>query len=370
MRAEQSRGAERSAAARQKIRLELSADAERYARRDAPLEVRRLAAGGALPLPPVELMTVLFVLAHDEDASVKERAISSLHGLPDTVRKAALAGAAHPSVLSYCAHLFKEVPELLELIALNQHADDATIAFLAGLPYKRIVEIVSNNQERMLRWPDIVEALGSNPLTGRAVIDRILSFLGLERREGEMLDEQELPPLEAVNDEEANAVLRSVLGGDTSAFARELIDDDAELSEDEASSIWAMVQNMSVFDKIKLARLGNKEARNLLVRDPNKLVASAAVRSPKVTDLEVVGFAKARNVSEEVLRIISSSREWTRNYQVKLALSSNPKTPQPAAIKFLNYLQDRDLRGLMKSKEIPSVISNQARRILQKKGKL
>lgn len=356
--------------ARQRVRLELSPEAERYVRNDAPIDVRLMAAGGGLPLAPVELATVLFVLAHDTETEVKDRARGSLEGLPDNVCEAALSSPAHPSMLSYCAHLYRGSASRLERIALNPTADDATIAFLATLPFKRIVEIVSNNQERMLRCPEIVDSLGNNPLTGRAVIDRILNFLGLERPEGEVLDEQELPPLDPVDDEEASAVLRAVLGSDVSSFARELIDDDAELDENQASSVWAMVQNMSVFDKIKLARLGNKEARGLLVRDPNKLVASAAVRSPKVTDLEVVSFAKSRNVTDDVLRIISSSREWTRSYQVKLALAGNPKTPQPAAVKFLHYLQDKDLKNLMKSKEVSSVIATQSRRILQKKGKI
>ena len=85
---------------------------------------------------------------------------------------------------------------------------------------------------------------------------------------------------------------------------------------------------MTVFQKIKLARMGNKEARGLLVRDRNKIVATAAVRSPKITENEVAGFAKARNVSDEVMRIIARNREWTRNYKVKLALATNPKCPQ------------------------------------------
>ncbi|MDJ0867945.1 MAG: hypothetical protein QNK03_17705 [Myxococcota bacterium] len=357
---------------RQKIRLALSAEAERYARRDAPVEVRRMAAGGALPLPPVEIATVLFVLVHDPNEEVKERARASLEALPDRVAEAALSGPAHPAVLSFCAQLYAERPERLEPIALNANADDTTFAYLAGLPHKRIVDIVSNNQQRMLRCPEIVEALGSNPLTGRSVIDRILSFLGLERPDTEAPedDDASLPPPDPVTDAEASAVLAAVLGEDVGGFARQLVDDGAELSEEEAKSLHALVQHMSVFDKIKLARLGNKEARGLLVRDRNKLVASAAVRSPKVTENEIAGFAKARNVCDEVLRIIASSREWTRSYQVKQALASNPKTPQQAAIKFLNYLQDRDLRAMMKSKDVPSAISNHARRLLQRKGKI
>jgi hypothetical protein len=358
---------------KQKIRLTLSPEAERYVRRDAAVEVRVLAASGALPLPPVELVTVLFVLAHDPEAQVKDRARRSLERLPHTVAAAALAGAAHPAVLSYCAQTFRDLPERLEAIALNAAADDATIAFLAGLPHKRIVDIVSNNQERMLRSPDIVEALGQNPLTGRAVIDRILGFLGLQRRPDEISDEPEpeaLPPPAPVNDEEARAVLAAVLGEDVSGFAQELlVEGAAPLDEESTKSLHALVQKMSVFEKIKLARVGNQEARSLLVRDRNRLVAVAAVRSPKLQEQEVAAFAKARNVGEEVLRIIAATREWTRNYQVKLALATNPKTPQQTALKFLNYLQERDLRALMKSKEVPSSVSTHARRLLQRKEK-
>ena len=358
---------------KQKIRLVFSPEAERYVRRDAPVEVRLLAASGALPLPPVELLTVLFVLAHDAEAAVKDRARRSIERLPDSVTGAALAGPAHPAVLSYCAQTFRDLPEHLETIALNAAADDATVAFLAGLPHKRIVEIVSNNQERMLRCPEIVDALGQNPLTGRAVIDRILGFLGLERPAEEVIedvDSEVLPPPAPVNDADARAVLAAVLGEDVSGFAQELlVDGNAPLDEEVTKNLHALVQKMSVFDKIKLARVGNQEARSLLVRDRNKLVAAAAVRSPKVQEQEVLAFSKARNVSDEVLRIIASNREWTRSYQIKLALATNPKTPQQTAIKFMNYLQERDLRSLTKSKEVSSAVSTHARRLLQRKGK-
>ncbi len=40
------------------------------------------------------------------------------------------------------------------------------------------------------------------------------------------------------------------------------------------------------------------------------------------------------------------------------------------AIKFLNYLQERDLRAIMKSRDVPTAVATHARRILAKKGKV
>lgn len=358
---------------RSRIRLVLSPEAERYVRRDGPLEVRRMAARGALPFAPVELATVLFVLLHDPDAETKDRARQSLEELPPSVAASVLGGAAHPAVLSHLAHVHRDDAALMETLALNPAADDATVAFLAALPHRRVVDIVSNNQQRMLRCPAIVDALGDNPLTGRAVIDRILSFLGLERSGAGAHEEEAEAPLDTpgpLTDAEAEAALRVLLGDDLSEFDPELVQESEGEEPLDESNLYRLVQNLSVFQKIKLARTGNKEARGLLVRDRNKIVASAVIRSPKITETEVAGFAKSRNVCDEVLRIIAANREWTRNYQVKLALAGNPKCPQPTAMKFLNYLQDRDLQGLMKSKEVSSVISTQARRILAKKGKI
>ncbi|UCE86494.1 MAG: hypothetical protein JSU66_01795 [Deltaproteobacteria bacterium] len=358
-----------------KIRLTLSAQAERYARRDAPVGVRRMAARGALPLPPIELATVLFVLLHDPDTEVKTRARESLENLPDPIYTTVVSGRAHPAVLGHLAHVLKDRPKMLEPLALNAATDDETIAFLATLTHRRIVDIISNNQERMLRCPDIVEALGSNPLTSRSVIDRILSFLGLERPEAEAPEEVEtddaLPPPVEVTDAQAEAALRAVLSNDASEFDAELIRENGEeISEEVQQSLFAQIQEMTVMQKVKLARMGNKEARGILVRDRNKVVASAAIRSPRINDNEVSQYAKMRNLSDEVVRIIAANREWTKSYAVKLALATNPRCPLSAAMKFLNHLQDRDLKSVMRSKDVPSPISTHARRILTKKGKI
>jgi hypothetical protein len=348
----------------QKIRLKLSAQAEKYARRDAPIEARQMAARGALPLEPIELATVLFVLANDPEPSVKDRARQSLEGLPDHVLSTVLSGPAHPALLSYLARVHREDEKRCEALALNPATDDQTIAWLATLPHSRVVDIISQNQARMMRAEEIVDALGANPLTGRAVIERILSFLGVEERE--IVEE------EVLDEAEAEAAVLELLGSDMADVAKLLAQEsDPDLEDDETeTSLYAAVQKMTVMQKIKLARVGGKEARALLIKDRNSIVASSVLNSPKLTETEVIGFAQNRSIGEELLRIISTNREWTKNYQIKLALVTNPKTPQPQAIKFINYLQDRDLRSLMKSKDVSSNISAQARRILTKKGKL
>jgi hypothetical protein len=356
----------------QKIRLELSAQAQKYARADAPRQVRLMASRGALPLPPLELATVLFALMHDEDAEIKATARDSLENLPDGVLQTVLTGPSHPAVLDHLAHTFRDHEQRVECIALNPAAADDTMAFMAGLPFKKLVDVASNNQERLLRCPGIVDALGNNPLTGRSVIDRILGFLGMDRpREAEV---DELVDVEAISDDAARTALEAVLGEDFREVASALIDESgAEVSEEElqaGGNLFNLVQKMSVFQKIKLGRMGNKEARGLLVRDRNKIVAMAAVTSPKITDNELFSIAQSRNVNDEVIRIVSANREVTRNYRVKLALVTNPKCPQATAMKFVNYLQDKDLRTLMKSKDVPTAVSAHARRILTKKGKL
>jgi hypothetical protein len=357
------------------IRLALSPQAQRYAQRDAPLEVRLMAARGALPFPPLELATVLFALLHDPEAEVKATAAASLESLPESVLGPVLTGPAHPALLSHLASLFREDERRLERIALNPATDDATIARLAASPFKRLVEIVSGNQERMLRCPEIVDALGANPLTGRAVIDRILGFLGVGQAAAAGEDEDwEQGPQHEISQAAAEAALRAVLGPELGHAARRLTDESgaAALEGDDpsASSLYALVQQMSVFQKVKLARLGNREARSLLVRDRNRIVASAAITSPKITDNEIVSIAQSRSVADEVLRSIASNRLWTRSYKVKLSLVMNPKCPQPTAMKFVNYLQDSDLKAIMRSKDVNANVATHARRILMKKGKL
>jgi len=347
-----------------RIQLRLSREAMRYAAPDAPLEVRRLAARGALPLAPIELATVLFVLLHDGDLAVKDAARKSLETLPGSVLDAVLGGPAHPALLSLLARTLAAEEARCTQIALNRAANDQTVAFLATLPHPTLVDLISHNQERMIRCEEIVESLGANPLTGRASIERILGFLSPCPAPSEAL-----PPLE---NDAAEAAVLAFLGEDFRGFAEDLLRETEEVSSAPVAgtNLFAAIQSMTVMQKIKLARLGGNDARALLIRDRNKVVASAAIRSPRITDAEVASYAQSKNLCDEVYRIIANNREWTRHYPVKRALATNPKVPLTQVVVFLNHLQDRDLKSIMKSRDVPSAVCTHARRLLQKKGKL
>ena len=143
---------------------------------------------------------------------------------------------------------------------------------------------------------------------------------------------------------------------------------ECELSEDEYESLYHRIQQMGVSEKVKLALLGNKEARDILVRDSNKMVAVAVVKSPKIQESEIETISKSRNVAEEVLRQVASTKEWTKSYVIKFNLSSNPKTPIALAMKFLPHLREFDLRKLAKSKDVSAVLAQQARRMAEAKS--
>lgn len=126
------------------------------------------------------------------------------------------------------------------------------------------------------------------------------------------------------------------------------------------------LSTLSVTERVKLAMRGTREQRGALVRDPNRLVASAVLSSPKLTAAEVEAFTKMGNVSEEVLRIIATNRNWIKNYSIVASLVRNPKTPPALSMRFVPRLVERDLKGLTVDRNVPEALRQVARKALTK----
>lgn len=137
----------------------------------------------------------------------------------------------------------------------------------------------------------------------------------------------------------------------------------ADAPEEGATSA-VQIGSLSVPDKLKLAMRGTREQRGVLIRDSNRLVAAAVLSSPKLTEAEVEGFARMANVADEVLRVIGSSRVWTRNYMVAASLVKNPKTPQAISLSMLPRLNERDVKFVSIDRGVPEVVRMAARKFL------
>ncbi|MCC6848491.1 MAG: hypothetical protein IT294_08330 [Deltaproteobacteria bacterium] len=132
-------------------------------------------------------------------------------------------------------------------------------------------------------------------------------------------------------------------------------------------SLLLQLQTMTVSEKIKLALRGNRDARMLLIRDANKMIRRFVLQNPRIGDEEIIAIAKNRSADDELLRLIGESREWTKNYQVRVSLVTNPKTPLVLSLRFLSGLHERDVRMLAKSKNVSATVSTAAKRIIHQK---
>jgi hypothetical protein len=138
-----------------------------------------------------------------------------------------------------------------------------------------------------------------------------------------------------------------------------------ELSAD-ADEQHRALSALSVTGRIKLAMRGTREQRATLIRDSNRLVAAAVLSSPKLTDSEVERFARMANVSEEVLRIIGTNRNWIKNYSIFSSLVRNPKTPPALSLRFVQRLVEKDLKLVTMDRNVPELLRLAARKLLTK----
>lgn len=160
-------------------------------------------------------------------------------------------------------------------------------------------------------------------------------------------------------------IVRAVEAGtDSIAVPDELLREPEPPVPPPARSLYAQIVTMTVAEKIKLSLRGNKDARMILIRDTNKMIRRLVMLNPRISDSEVIAVCRNRSADEELLRLVSERREWMKNYQVRLALTMNPKTPIVIALRQLATLGERDLRTLAKSKNVTATVVSQARRMV------
>ena len=170
-------------------------------------------------------------------------------------------------------------------------------------------------------------------------------------------------------DAEIQAIAESVERGDDPYHVPEEMLVEPEPDVPVNKSLYSQIQHMTVGERVKLALKGNRDARMILIRDPNRLIQRFVLQNPRLTDDEVITVARNRNLDVDLLRLIGDHKHWPRNYQVKLALVTNPKTPLATVLHFVSTLMERDIRLLAKSKSVSATVASMARRLLIQRDK-
>jgi len=342
----------------------------------SPAAAKLMAAKGIAPLRPVELLVAMYQLSFDGDAAVKAAAEAGAASLPDKVLVAPLGEALPPVVLHFFAERIAITRvEALEKILYNQVTADATFVRLAERVGERETEVIVQNEARLLRCPAIVQALFMNKQARMSSVNRAIELCARNnvRVDGiPAFDEiaksiQEDPA--AVDPEVADPGFDHLL-----EKAAEVADEEAEEEQEGTGATKERTTRKSpvidftrlkLHEKIRLATLGNAYCRSNLIRDSNKMVSLAVIRSPLITDTEVVRAASNRQIGEDVIRYIANQRDFTKMYQVRLSLAQNPKCPIGFSLRFLPQLHNEDVKALSKSKNIPSALAIAARKLVQ-----
>jgi len=351
--------------------LELAATVKKHVDPSAPLPLRMMAAKALVPLPPPDMITALFVLTRDSDDKVRATAEDSAGKLPDKILSSALRDEeVDPPVLGWFLDRLARQDVYAEMLILNASTPDDAVARAAAHCSFRIAEIISQNQLRLLRHEDVVRQLCSNPSCGPALIDGVCDFC--VRSGLTLADVHEMRKARVRifgPDAEEAAPDQGPTADEIIEEYQELADENAPpMEEGKRLTLAQRIMRMSIAEKIKLATKGNKEARSYLMRDSNKLVSVAVIRSPKITDGEILAVANNRAAQDDVLRVVYNNREWLKMYPVKLALTKNPKVPLPVAMKFLAQLRESEVKDLAKNKNVPSGVQLLARKMMEKKN--
>ncbi|MEJ7624997.1 MAG: hypothetical protein WKF34_13470 [Pyrinomonadaceae bacterium] len=380
----------------------------------APRAAQLAAARGLLPLPQTDLLEILVGLTENADGELRQHSIESLASqesgnLDTAVRSAEIA----PRVLAYFAAQPTLSTSLHEAILLNAQTPAAAIAtFARSTTSGPLLELIAFNQQLLIRNPEIIDAVIANP-NGTAEAHRRTAeikreFFEKERGAQQVADEMRARGNEAAAEFLDQAEFASDLDGsglsvedamflaehievldretDDSWLGLEFIEEIYEESDEqrvaaigkilgelqteseeeipgERISMINRIMKMGVKDRVKLGMRGDREARNILIRDPNRLVSSAVVNNPKISEQEVEIIASMRSIAEDILRQIASNRQWSRSYNIMHSLAKNPRTPMANIITIMSRLQLRDLAALTKNRNVSDAARRHAQRL-------
>jgi hypothetical protein len=337
---------------------------EQFRKGGIPKDLRLMAAQGALPLKPADLAELLHFLLSDPEADVSQAATAALGTFPAEEMRALCADRLTTAPVLAWVIGNRPEKELREAALQNTSTSDDDIRALApGLPAE-LAELVVINQTRLLRSIPLLEAIESNPTLSNDQKRRLRELretfrIGVVEAPPPVAAEPPSPPPPEVEPEPEAPPPAT----DGEAVTRYLTEE--EQQEPEKVSSVQRLYKLNTAEKVVAALKGTREERAVLVRDPNRIVSSAVLGSPKLTEAEVESFSAMKNVSGEILRQIGTNKDFMKRYGIISNLVKNPRTPLAVSIGMVPRLNPRDMKSISIDRNVPEVIRKQAQRFIK-----
>jgi hypothetical protein len=336
-------------------------------------DLRLMAAQGLLPLKPEDLLELWTGLVGDADETIRAAAEDSLTRFPAPELLPILKSRDTPvGVLAWAVRRRAE-PELREATLQNTSLPDDVIEQLAPTLPQALAELVVINQTRLLRSMPLLLAIESNAGLSNDQKRRLR-----ELRETFRVGEQPAaapapaaatppPPPDAAPAAEPEVEVEAVPEDEAISedeYTVRTLSEDERRNTEKVSAV-QKIYRLNTAEKIITALKGSREERSILIRDPNRLVATAVLGSPRITDAEIESISAMKSVSDEILRTIGNHREWTKRYTVLNNLVRNPRTPVGIALNMVPRLNPRDIKSIAVDRNVPEPVRKQAQKFVK-----
>ncbi len=352
----------------------------------SPPAMRQMAARGVVPgLKAADMLSVICALAETEDEAVSKTAKATLDKLPPPLLAGAFTADLQAGVIDVVARRYATEVSMMERVLSLPQLAMSTVAAVAVHASEAVAELIATNEERLLAHPTIIEKLYMNKATRMSTADRMIELAvrnkidlsGIpafkeaaaaigEELIAEATAEPNFDDLQFTKTEEiAQQVKIDIEKEDTHTLDETTGE---EVAVEKIKPLYAQLAELSISKRIRRAQVGTSAERAILVRDPDRRVAVAAIKNPSIQESEVVRISAARSASEDVLRVIGSNKEWAGKYQVKLNLVMNPRCPLAFAARFVVQLRESELKMVARSKNVTGAVAQAARQQLERKG--
>lgn len=329
--------------------ITVSAVVARLVAKDSPYADRLAVARGEVTLDSRDLITAIYFLYCGGDREIRAAGVRTLRLQPvESLATAAALPDFSPRILHFLAQVRGNDPSIFRVIIDNPACTQETLAFLLEHADRQLFSLIFDREMLWRSFPEVVSALTRNP---------------------QLSDEERSALLDEEAESEAGSEENSLLDDQEEDKDVADVEEETPPPDEENLSKYQLAIEMGVSEKIKMALTGDKEWRSILLKDSNKLVNTAVLKNPRITDGEVLAVAKNKTSSEELIRIIIVNKDWMKLPVVRSALVSHPKTPVGSALRFMDNLTLKELKDLSKSKSVSQVVVAAARRVMAEKAK-